>query len=86
MLHVQLYELIYTLFSPLQSLTHARKKIVFYSCGDKKKQANAAYLIGSYAVSVLIGMHLCSLYKMEETDPIKDAHVFGVNTWSYFVQ
>ncbi|XP_017323327.2 dual specificity protein phosphatase CDC14B isoform X3 [Ictalurus punctatus] len=37
----------------LKSLAHARKKIVFYTCGDKKKQANAAYLIGSYAV-----MHL----------------------------
>ncbi|XP_060787826.1 dual specificity protein phosphatase CDC14B isoform X6 [Neoarius graeffei] len=37
----------------LKSLAYARKKIVFYTCGDKKKQANAAYLIGSYAV-----MHL----------------------------
>ncbi|XP_034162654.2 dual specificity protein phosphatase CDC14B isoform X1 [Pangasianodon hypophthalmus] len=37
----------------LKSVTHARKKIVFFTCGDKKKQANAAYLIGSYAV-----MHL----------------------------
>ncbi|KAF4072196.1 hypothetical protein AMELA_G00260360 [Ameiurus melas] len=37
----------------LKSLSHARKKIVFYTCGDKKKQANAAYLVGSYAV-----MHL----------------------------
>lgn len=39
-------------FSPLQSLAYAKKKIVFYTCGDKKKQANAAYLIGSYAVSI----------------------------------
>jgi len=37
----------------LKSITHARKKIIFYTCGDQKKQANAAYLIGSYAV-----MHL----------------------------
>ncbi|XP_047656125.1 dual specificity protein phosphatase CDC14B isoform X3 [Tachysurus fulvidraco] len=37
----------------LKSLAHSRKTIVFYTCGDKKKQANAAYLIGSYAV-----MHL----------------------------
>ncbi|XP_072538021.1 dual specificity protein phosphatase CDC14B isoform X5 [Salminus brasiliensis] len=37
----------------LKTFAHARKKIVFYTCGDKKKQANAAYLIGSYAV-----MHL----------------------------
>lgn len=29
----------------------SRKKIIFYTCGDQKKQANAAYLIGSYAVS-----------------------------------
>ncbi|XP_051508644.1 dual specificity protein phosphatase CDC14C-like isoform X3 [Myxocyprinus asiaticus] len=37
----------------LKSCAHAKKKIVFYTCGDRKKQANAAYLIGSYAV-----MHL----------------------------
>ncbi|XP_035291805.1 dual specificity protein phosphatase CDC14B isoform X2 [Anguilla anguilla] len=37
----------------LKSFTLAKKKIIFYTCGDQKKQANAAYLIGSYAV-----MHL----------------------------
>ncbi|XP_028852792.1 dual specificity protein phosphatase CDC14B isoform X4 [Denticeps clupeoides] len=37
----------------MKSFSLAKKKIVFYTCGDKKKQANAAYLIGSYAV-----MHL----------------------------
>ncbi|KAM4617103.1 dual specificity protein phosphatase CDC14B isoform 5-T5 [Polymixia lowei] len=37
----------------LKSITLSRKKIIFYTCGDQKKQANAAYLIGSYAV-----MHL----------------------------
>ncbi|XP_030637284.1 dual specificity protein phosphatase CDC14B isoform X2 [Chanos chanos] len=37
----------------LKMFAHTKKKIVFYTCGDKKKQANAAYLIGSYAV-----MHL----------------------------
>ncbi|XP_062310978.1 dual specificity protein phosphatase CDC14B isoform X2 [Osmerus eperlanus] len=37
----------------LKSFSLAKKKIVFYTCGDQKKQANAAYLIGSYAV-----MHL----------------------------
>lgn len=37
--------------SRFQSFTLAKKKIFFYSCGDKKKQANAAYLIGAYAVS-----------------------------------
>ncbi|XP_028313462.1 dual specificity protein phosphatase CDC14B isoform X2 [Gouania willdenowi] len=37
----------------LKSITISRKKIIFYTCGDQKKQANAAYLIGSYAV-----MHL----------------------------
>lgn len=37
----------------LKSITLSRKRIVFYTCGDQKKQANAAYLIGSYAV-----MHL----------------------------
>nr|XP_061804536.1 dual specificity protein phosphatase CDC14C-like [Nerophis lumbriciformis] len=37
----------------LKSITLSRKKIVFYTCGDQKKQANAAYLIGSYAVMYL---------------------------------
>lgn len=37
----------------LTSFTLAKRKIVFYTCGDAKKQANAAYLIGAYAV-----MHL----------------------------
>uniref|UniRef100_A0A7N9AUY6 protein-tyrosine-phosphatase n=1 Tax=Mastacembelus armatus TaxID=205130 RepID=A0A7N9AUY6_9TELE len=37
----------------LKSITLSKKKIIFYTCGDQKKQANAAYLIGSYAV-----MHL----------------------------
>ncbi|XP_054895126.1 dual specificity protein phosphatase CDC14B isoform X3 [Poeciliopsis prolifica] len=37
----------------LKSITLMRKKIIFFTCGDQKKQANAAYLIGSYAV-----MHL----------------------------
>ncbi|KAM9361105.1 dual specificity protein phosphatase CDC14B isoform 5-T5 [Symphorus nematophorus] len=34
----------------LKSITLSRKKIIFYTCGDQKKQVNAAYLIGSYAV------------------------------------
>ncbi|TNN50178.1 Dual specificity protein phosphatase CDC14A [Liparis tanakae] len=37
----------------LKSIMLSKKKIIFYTCGDQKKQANAAYLIGSYAV-----MHL----------------------------
>ncbi|MBN3297799.1 CC14A phosphatase, partial [Amia calva] len=37
----------------LKSFTLSKKKIVFYTCGDQKKQANAAYLIGSYAVMYL---------------------------------
>ncbi|XP_041855396.1 dual specificity protein phosphatase CDC14B isoform X5 [Melanotaenia boesemani] len=37
----------------LKSIILSRKRIIFYTCGDQKKQANAAYLIGSYAV-----MHL----------------------------
>uniref|UniRef100_A0A3Q3VZ04 protein-tyrosine-phosphatase n=1 Tax=Mola mola TaxID=94237 RepID=A0A3Q3VZ04_MOLML len=34
----------------LKSITLSRKKIIFYTCGDQKKQVNAAYLMGSYAV------------------------------------
>uniref|UniRef100_A0A8C7ZRQ5 Dual specificity protein phosphatase CDC14B n=1 Tax=Oryzias sinensis TaxID=183150 RepID=A0A8C7ZRQ5_9TELE len=37
----------------LKSITLSNKKIIFYTCGDQKKQANAAYLIGSYAVMYL---------------------------------
>ncbi|XP_048854670.1 dual specificity protein phosphatase CDC14B isoform X2 [Brienomyrus brachyistius] len=37
----------------LKTFSLAKKKIVFYTCGDQKKQANAAYLIGAYSV-----MHL----------------------------
>lgn len=40
------------LLSFAQSITLSRKKIIFYTSGDQKKQVNAAYLIGSYAVSV----------------------------------
>ncbi|XP_026855522.2 dual specificity protein phosphatase CDC14B isoform X3 [Electrophorus electricus] len=34
----------------LKSFAHTKKKVVFYTFGDKRKQANAAYLIGSYTV------------------------------------
>lgn len=43
-----------------QSITLSRKKIIFYTCGDQKKQANAAYLIGSYAVSN-VNSYVCNL-------------------------
>ncbi|XP_068078994.1 dual specificity protein phosphatase CDC14B isoform X4 [Danio rerio] len=48
-----LYRFCCKLKKKLKSCAHAKKKIVFYTYGDRKKQANAAYLIGSYAV-----MHL----------------------------
>lgn len=41
-----------------QSITLSRKKIIFYTCGDQKKQANAAYLMGSYAVSGVHTLHI----------------------------
>ena len=45
-----------------QSITLSRKKIIFYTCGDQKKQANAAYLIGSYAVSsAQTQIHICEI-------------------------
>ncbi|XP_028661161.1 dual specificity protein phosphatase CDC14B isoform X3 [Erpetoichthys calabaricus] len=37
----------------LKSFTLSKKKIIHYTCGDQKKQANAAYLIYSYAVVYL---------------------------------
>ena len=46
--HIKSYVAV-TVFA--QSITLSRKKIIFYTCGDQKKQVNAAYLIGSYAVS-----------------------------------
>jgi len=45
-----------------QSCVHAKKKIVFYTCGDRKKQANAAYLIGSYAVSFTVQLYIYCLF------------------------
>ncbi|TRZ03139.1 hypothetical protein DNTS_014534 [Danionella cerebrum] len=45
-----LYRFCCKLKKKLKSCAHAKKKIVFYTCGDRKKQANAAYLIGSFAV------------------------------------
>lgn len=42
----------------LQSFTMSRKKLVHYTSYDQKKRANAAVLIGAYAVS----SSLCSLY------------------------
>ncbi|XP_077376851.1 dual specificity protein phosphatase CDC14B isoform X4 [Festucalex cinctus] len=48
-----LYRFSCKLTKKLKSCTLSRKKIVFYTYGDQKKQANAAYLIGSYAVMYL---------------------------------
>ncbi|XP_061755978.1 dual specificity protein phosphatase CDC14B isoform X2 [Nerophis ophidion] len=48
-----LYRFCCKLTKKLKSITLSRKKIVFYTCGDRKKQVNAAYLIGSYAVMYL---------------------------------
>lgn len=47
--HISVYTVAVNVFA--QSITLSRKKIIFYTCGDQKKQVNAAYLIGSYAVS-----------------------------------
>lgn len=69
----------------LKSFTLAKKKIVFYSCGDKKKQANAAYLIGSYAVMYLhkTPEEAYSLLVSRNTTylPFRDAS-FGTCTYS----
>nr|XP_033784264.1 dual specificity protein phosphatase CDC14B isoform X3 [Geotrypetes seraphini] len=48
-----LYRYCYKLNRKLKSFTMSRKKIVHYSGCDQKKQANAAFLIGSYAVIYL---------------------------------
>uniref|UniRef100_A0A8C5X8F2 protein-tyrosine-phosphatase n=1 Tax=Malurus cyaneus samueli TaxID=2593467 RepID=A0A8C5X8F2_9PASS len=44
-------ELVYENF--LKSLSLIRKKIIHYTGFDQKKQANAAFLIGSYAINIL---------------------------------
>lgn len=46
---LQNYNLVHFL---IQSFSLIRKKIVHYTGFDQKKQANAAFLIGSYAVSI----------------------------------
>ena len=38
----------------LQSVAHAKKKIVHYTTMDNKKRANAAFLISAYAVSTSV--------------------------------
>lgn len=40
------------LFSSKQYFSLSRKKIVYYTSFDQRKRANAAFLIGAYAVSI----------------------------------
>lgn len=74
------------LLSFAQSITLSRKKIIFYTSGDQKKQVNAAYLIGSYAVSVARSSALplfCSVIK-EKTHHDWASVVFPrywISTW-----
>lgn len=44
----------------LQSFTTSRKKLVHYTSYDQKKRANAAVLIGAYAVNIPLCFHLLS--------------------------
>ncbi|KAM4810282.1 dual specificity protein phosphatase CDC14B isoform 2-T2 [Rhinophrynus dorsalis] len=48
-----LYKYCNKLNRKIKSFSLAKKKIVHYTCGDEKKQANAAFLIGSYAIMYL---------------------------------
>lgn len=50
-----------TLFFVLcfQSYSLSRKKIVHYTCFDQRKRANAAFLIGAYAVSTSFTINSC---------------------------
>uniref|UniRef100_H3BYY7 Cell division cycle 14B n=1 Tax=Tetraodon nigroviridis TaxID=99883 RepID=H3BYY7_TETNG len=61
----------------LKSITLSRKKIIFYTSGDQKKQVNAAYLIGSYAVMNLNmtpeEVHSLLLSKNSTYIPFRDA-------------
>lgn len=53
------------MFSPfcLQSFTLTRKRLVHYTSFDQRKRANAAVLIGAYAVSIL-SLTLCRERKL----------------------
>jgi len=42
-----------------QAFSLAKKKIVHYTRPDPQKRANAAFLIGAYAVSVTYSFYLC---------------------------
>lgn len=43
----------------MQSITMMRKKIIHFTGSDQRKQANAAFLIGCYMVSIkLISQHI----------------------------
>lgn len=37
----------------------SRKKLIHYTSYDQKNRANAAVLIGAYAVSISLFVHLC---------------------------
>lgn len=39
-----------------QYFSLSRKKIVYYTSFDQRKRANAAFLIGAYAVSIIYHM------------------------------
>ena len=45
-------------FVIFQSFSLAKKKIVHYTSFDARKRANAAFLIGAYAVSINFRFHL----------------------------
>ncbi len=51
------YSLDIDFFLYLQSFTMSRKKLVHYTSYDQKKRANAAVLIGAYAVNISLFLH-----------------------------
>uniref|UniRef100_A0A3Q3LRL0 protein-tyrosine-phosphatase n=1 Tax=Mastacembelus armatus TaxID=205130 RepID=A0A3Q3LRL0_9TELE len=76
-----LYRYCCKLNKKLKSFTMSRKKLVHFSSYDQKKRANAAVLIGAYAVNVflfvhrLISLHVYIINDTERPLPCRDAVV-----------
>ncbi|XP_041430492.1 cell division cycle 14B S homeolog isoform X2 [Xenopus laevis] len=72
-----LYRYCMKLNKKIKSFSLTKKKIVHYTCGDDKKQANAAFLLGSFAI-IYLNKQPLELYRLLQAGntnylPFRDA-------------
>ncbi|XP_041420532.1 dual specificity protein phosphatase CDC14C isoform X3 [Xenopus laevis] len=72
-----LYRYCMKLNKKIKSFLMTKKKIVHYTCGDDKKQANAAFLVGSFAI-IYLNKQPLELYRLLQAGstnylPFRDA-------------